>query len=63
MTSDDPDLSVEELMDALYLKLESKNDGLVSVDGNLVYVESWLLKFYLLALTESSRTGKIGNYE
>ena len=36
MTSDDLDLSVDELMNALYLKLESKNDGLVSVDGNLV---------------------------
>ena len=36
MTSDVRNSSVEELMNALYLKLETQNDGFVSVDGNLV---------------------------
>lgn len=36
MTSDGRDSSVEELLYALYLKIENGNDGLVSRDGNLV---------------------------
>ena len=36
MTSDGRDSSVEELLNALYLKIESGHDGLVSLDGNLV---------------------------